>query len=199
MKNKTFRLVAMKNKTKRNILLGGDNIEYTLKRSKRAKNVRLVICCDSGLTVVVPRQLDSSSVESFILQKRDWVLRKIREMKNSSNRSLFISKKRKDYLRHKESARVLVERRLEFFNKYYNFEYKRIAIRNQKTRWGSCSSKRNLNFNFRLVYLSDELIDYLIVHELCHLQEMNHSRNFWRLVEKTIPDCRELSRKLRNQ
>ncbi|MFC1645254.1 M48 family metallopeptidase [Patescibacteria group bacterium] len=187
----------MKNKIKRNISLRGENVEYVLKRSRRAKNVRLVICCESGLTVIVPSQVDTSRVESFIFQKTEWILRKIKEMRNSGKRSLFHSKTRRDYIACKENARDLVIRRLEFFNKYYNLDYKRVAIRNQRTRWGSCSSIGNLNFNFRIIFLSDELVDYLIVHELCHLQEMNHSREFWKLVEKTIPDHNELSKRLR--
>lgn len=95
------------------------------------------------------------------------------------------------YYRHKEQARMLVHQKLEHWNKFYNFSYQRVAIRNQRTRWGSCSSKGNLNFNYRIVFLPEPLQDYLIVHELCHLQEFNHSRAFWDLVEQTIPEYRK--------
>jgi predicted metal-dependent hydrolase len=100
-------------------------------------------------------------------------------------------KNQAQYLEYKEQARELVIERLAHFNRFYNFEYKKVAIRNQSSRWGSCSSKANLNFNYRVVFLPPPLLDYLIVHELCHLQEFNHGPNFWALVAKAIPDYLE--------
>lgn len=95
---------------------------------------------------------------------------------------------RTQYLAHKEAARVLVHARLEHFNAIYKFTYKRVVIKNQKTCWGSCSSKGNLNFNYKIVLLPERLADYIIAHELCHLREFNHSRAFWDLVAQTMPD-----------
>jgi len=97
----------------------------------------------------------------------------------------------------REVARIFVENRISYFNKFYNFKINRIAIKNTKTRWGSCSSKGNLNFNYKIIYLKPELADYLIVHELCHLGELNHSRRFWALVSKTIPDYAKINEDLR--
>ena len=97
----------------------------------------------------------------------------------------------------RKQAREIAVQKVEFFNQHYGLEYKRIFIKNQKTRWGSCSSKGNLNFNYRIATLPAELQDYLIVHELCHLREMNHGANFWKLVEEQIPDYKLLSKQLR--
>ncbi len=97
----------------------------------------------------------------------------------------------------REYARRFVENRLSFFNKIYKFDINRVAIKNTSTRWGSCSSKKNLNFNYKIIYLRPALADYLIVHELCHLGELNHSKRFWLLVAKTIPDFVEVNRELR--
>jgi len=100
-------------------------------------------------------------------------------------------------VKKREQARMLVENKLSYFNKFYNFEINRIAIKNTSSRWGSCSSKKNLNFNYKIIYLRPGLADYLIVHELCHLGELNHSRRFWALVEKTIPNYLEINKELR--
>lgn len=101
------------------------------------------------------------------------------------------------YLKEKQNAFNLAKERLEYFNKFYNYKWNRIIIRNQKTRWGSCSKKGNLNFNYKIALLSSEMADYIIVHELCHLKEFNHSRNFWELVEKTIPNYKKIKQKLK--
>jgi len=97
----------------------------------------------------------------------------------------------------KEQARIFIENRLSYINKLYNFKINRIAIKNTTTRWGSCSSKSNLNFNYKIIYLKPELADYLIVHELCHLGELNHSKRFWALVSKTIPDYAKVNKELK--
>jgi hypothetical protein len=97
----------------------------------------------------------------------------------------------------REQARCFVENRVSYFNKFYNFEINRVAIKNTSTRWGSCSSKKNLNFNYKIIYLKPEQADYLIVHELCHLGELNHSKRFWELVSKTIPDYVETNKELK--
>lgn len=95
------------------------------------------------------------------------------------------------YQAHKERARALVNERLAHWAPIYGVSYGRVAIRNQRSRWGSCSIHGNLNFNYRIIFLSKELIDYIIVHELCHRIEFNHSPAFWDHVSRTIPNFRE--------
>src|SRR3989344_6270589 len=92
------------------------------------------------------------------------------------------------YESQKEEARSLVHRKLELFNLHYNLTWGKVAIRNQRSRWGSCSKKGNLNFNYRILQLPEPLQDYIIVHELCHLAAFNHSKNFWALVAEQIPN-----------
>jgi hypothetical protein len=100
-------------------------------------------------------------------------------------------------IKKREQARRFVESRIKHFNGFYNFKIGRIAIKNQTTRWGSCSSRGNLNFNYKILYLRAQLADYLIVHELCHLGELNHSKRFWLLVYKTIPDYVIINKELK--
>lgn len=103
----------------------------------------------------------------------------------------------KKYKENKDKALSIVKDRIEYFNTIYNFKWNRIVIRNQKTRWGSCSRKGNLNFNYKIALLPPESADYIIVHELCHLGEFNHSQKFWDLVAKTIPDYLVIRKDLR--
>ncbi|PIT87369.1 MAG: hypothetical protein COU31_03400 [Candidatus Magasanikbacteria bacterium CG10_big_fil_rev_8_21_14_0_10_40_10] len=101
------------------------------------------------------------------------------------------------YLKYKEQARVLVKIALEKYNLHYKLPYNQVRIKNCKTRWGSASKKGNLNFSYRLVYLPAHLAEYIVVHELCHLRQFNHSRNFWDLVSQTMPDYKELRKQLK--
>ena len=88
----------------------------------------------------------------------------------------------------KKQTKALVERRTAYFAPLVGVDYGRISIRAQRTRWGSCSSKGNLNFNCLLMLAPDYVQDYVVVHELCHRKEMNHSPHFWALVESLVPD-----------
>jgi hypothetical protein len=101
------------------------------------------------------------------------------------------------YLKHREAARALAKRRIEHFSPIYQVSVRRISIRNQKTRWGSCSTRGNLNFNYKIALIPEHLADYIIVHELCHLREFNHSANFWNLVAQTFPNHLEIREELR--
>lgn len=91
------------------------------------------------------------------------------------------------FLAHKELAREIVHARVAHFNQGYSFSFGRISIKNQKRCWGSCSAKKNLNFNYKIIFLPEALMDYVIVHELCHLKELNHGAGFWEEVAKAIP------------
>jgi len=103
-----------------------------------------------------------------------------------------------DYIKNKEKARDFINSRIFYFNEIYGFKFNRIAIRNQRRIWGSCSKKGNLNFNYRVIFLPSHLADYIIVHELCHLKELNHSRNFWELVERGMPEYKKIRKELKN-
>ena len=99
-------------------------------------------------------------------------------------------------MKYKERARALVRARLTHYNEHYGFSWGRISIKNVRSRWGSCSKKGNLNFSYRIVLLPAELADYVIIHELCHLGEFNHSPRFWALVARACPNHKELRKQL---
>lgn len=98
---------------------------------------------------------------------------------------------------YRKKAEEIIRDRLEFFNEHYGFSFGRVTFRNQKTRWGSCSAQKNLNFNWRLAMAPIGAIDSVVAHELCHLKEMNHSQRFWALVAQTIPEYKKWRKWLR--
>ena len=177
------------------IKLHNKNFDYTLKISKRAKRMRLAIYCDGSFVVTKPQGLSENIVEKFIIQKSNWVVTKIEYFKQFKG-SLF-KNDHENYLKNKDEALVFVSQRMEYFNKKYNFKFNKVNIKNQKTRWGSCSKKGNLNFNYKILLLSKNIADYIIVHELCHLKEFNHSHKFWNLVAKVIPNYLDIRKELR--
>ncbi len=178
------------------IKLGDREIEYELRISKRAKVVRLAVYHDGSFIVTMPMRASESAVEKFITKKAEWIIKKVTYAKNNPKIKLTQGGK-KEYKKYKEEARVLVLQRLDHFNKIYNFKWENISIKNTKTRWGSCSGKGNLNFNYKIVLLPTELSDYIVVHELCHLREFNHSKNFWKLVSKAVPKYLELRKQIK--
>lgn len=118
-----------------------------------------------------------------------WILKRKRRKRASSVT--------RHYLDHKAAARAIIHERLDHFNRHYQYSWNRVAIRNTRRSWGSCSSLKNLNFSYKLLFLPDDLLDYIIVHELCHLKELNHGPAFWALVAETIPDYKERIKRLR--
>ncbi len=98
---------------------------------------------------------------------------------------------------YRGKAEEVIHDRLQFFNEHYGFFYNQVTLRNQKSRWGSCSRLKNLNFNWKLIMAPIEVIDYVVVHELCHLKQMNHSARYWALVAEIIPDHKQRRKWLR--
>ena len=168
--------------------------EYSVRISSRAKYLRLTIYRDKGLIVTVPIIFDHQKIKEFVMTRTDWILKKLEYFKTNH----YVKEdRRKEYIQLKERARDLVKERLAKYNTIYNLPYKGISIKSQKTLWGSCSRHGNLNFNYKIIKLPEELADYIIVHELCHLQEFNHSKRFWNLVAKAIPNYKMLRKELK--
>lgn len=181
---------------KKYIDLGNQKIEYTLRHSKRARRIRFTIQCGGEFTATVPGVFSQIELENFMREKADWIIRKIAQLKEIKNPAPS-GNDRHNYLAHRHRILKLVRDRLEYFNGFYNYSFNKVRIKSQKSCWGSCSRKGNLNFNYKLVFLAEHIADYVVVHELCHLKEFNHSRNFWRLVARAIPDYLSIRKELR--
>jgi predicted metal-dependent hydrolase len=184
----------MARETAAQLVISGDSIDYTLRRSSRARRVSLSVSSRGELTATIPELAGTRLAETFIREKIRWILKNQSHAERSSRATL--PSDHASYQRHKEAARAMVRARLSHFNKQYQFAVGGVRIKNTSSLWGSCSSKRNLNFNYRLVLLPQVLADYVIVHELCHLAELNHSPRFWRLVATVLPQYRQYEKQL---
>jgi predicted metal-dependent hydrolase len=175
------------------------NFPYQLRRNKRSTSISLRVYQDGRVVVAAPMRVSLRAIRSLVTKQYAWIENKLREYAKEyvSYMPHMLRRNRKEYIEYKETARTLVHARLEHFNTYYRLSYNRVSIKETRSRWGSCSKKGNLNFSYKLALIPQELADYVIVHELCHIQELNHSKNFWQLVEKTIPNYKELREKLK--
>ncbi len=164
------------------------NINYTLIRSSR-KTLSLEIRADLEVIVRAPARMPQRQIDRFVRERADWIDSHVAKMrqKNETVSSIAPESEEEWQALIREAKRVIPQK-TAYYARIVGVDYGRIAIRRQKTRWGSCSDKGNLNFNALLMKLPEELLDYVIVHELCHRLEMNHSTRFWAQVERVMPD-----------
>lgn len=174
-----------------------EGIQYQVKMSKRAKRLRLAVFCDGTVVVTSPLGVRVSVIEKFFAHKKQWIQDKINIFKSVDSKAIRTFSNQ-DYLENRDKALSFVTERANFFNKIYNFSFNSISIKNQRTRWGSCSGKGNLNINYKILFLPAKIQDYIIVHEICHLKEFNHSKKFWGLVRKALPNYLDIKKELRN-
>lgn len=164
-------------------------MEYELRKSERARHMRITVRADERVIVTVPKRISLEAGKLFAESKRTWMEGVLRRLRSRKHPALSVpSATQVDYRKRKEEALTLVLQKLDLFNKHYRLTWNNVSIKNTSSRWGSCSKRGNLNFSYRVVYLPEEYVDYLIVHELCHLQEFNHSPAFWKLVSETMPN-----------
>lgn len=162
-------------------------------RSRR-KTISIQIDENLRITVRAPLRMKEAAIQTFIEERSEWIekhLEKMRErqekLQTEQAEQLTLSELRT----LAEDAVSYIPERVSFYAREIGVNYGRITIRNQKSRWGSCSSEGNLNFNCLLMLTPAEIIDYVVVHELCHRLEMNHSPYFWAEVERILPDYKK--------
>ena len=176
-------------------------MKVTVIRSNR-KTVAIQVNSNLSVTVRAPRSVSEKDIEEILKKKEAWISKHIEKIKETKER--FEAEPTEKLTREKvialaDEALKVIPERVEYFAKVIGVTYGKITIRNQKTRWGSCSSKGNLNFNCLLMLAPPEVLDYVVVHELCHRKQMNHSKAFWLEVEKVIPDYKEARKWLKEE
>jgi predicted metal-dependent hydrolase len=168
-------------------------IDVLMARSRRSRNVNIFVT-PRGVRVSVPYRVSFEDAEKAVRDKVRWIEKNVLKMKAFE----------KTYspelapMPHEQKARVIIEDRLKGLAKEHGFSYNRLSIRKQRTRWGSCSHKNNINLNIRLVSLPEELFEYVILHELVHTRIKNHGEFFWRELDKITGEARKLDRRLKS-
>ena len=177
-----------------NTPIGKSDIKIEIIRSSR-KTLAIEIRPDMRVIVRAPHRVPSSYIEQFISDRADWIVEHLRRMEQKNrqcNDALPVKKlSNNDIKKLADKACTCIPERVAHFAPLVGVTYGRITIRNQRTRWGSCSSSGNLNFNCLLMLTPPEVIDYVVVHELCHRKEMNHSGRFWNEVAIVLPGYAE--------
>ena len=197
-------------------------MEVTIIKSNR-RTVAIQVNSDLTVTVRAPRWISKREIERILKDKESWILKNIEKMRirNTTGRNATgrdatngsvangdatdgattnVNRLTSEEIKKLSTeASKYIPERVAYFSKIVGVSYGRITIRNQKTRWGSCSSKGNLNFNCLLMLTPPEVIDYVVVHELCHRKQMNHSKAFWNEVAKVCPDYKTQVKWLRTE
>ena len=159
------------------------NVPYQIIKSDR-KTIAIQIKPDGQVVVRCPKRMRIEEAQRFVESKADWIEKHL-ENRQPQN---VVKYTHREIEQLREQARKLIAERVKHFAPIVGVTYGQIAIRTQHTRWGSCSSKGNLNFNCLLTLAPPEVLDYVVVHELCHRKELNHSARFWNEVERILPD-----------
>jgi len=169
--------------------------QVLFERSNRARHIRISVNPFKGVRVAVPYRVSFDNARQFAQSKRDWIKKHLDKMKQLEKEHEAFSKDLPE-INRAEARKKLVDR-LNELSEQNGFHYNKVFVRNQKTRWGSCSSKNNINLNMKLVRLPDEMIDYVLLHELVHTRIKNHTKAFWAELNKFVGDAKEMSKKMK--
>jgi predicted metal-dependent hydrolase len=165
-----------------------------LEHSRRARRIVLSVRTGKGVRVAVPYRTSFASALEFVRAKKSWINKHLAKLQEYDKRQQTF--KEAFQIINKTEARQKIIARLAELAKQHGFIYNKVSIRNQRTRWGSCSAKGNISLNIKLVALPPELFDYVILHELAHTRVHNHSRRFWLELDKYAGDGKAKAKRL---
>ena len=162
-------------------------IEYTVIRSK-IKNLYIQIK-ENAVTVKAPIKMKDDKIEKFINQKSKWIYSSLEKLKEKNiekekNKIDYTKISNEDIVKLNSNIRKYIEK----YSEKIGYQPNKVTIKDMKSAWGSCTSNKNISINIKLAMLDEKLLEYVVIHELCHLKYMNHSKNFWDLVEQNMSD-----------
>ncbi len=167
--------------------------DVLFERSKRAKYVNISIKPFRGVRVAVPNRVSFAAALEFVYRRKTWILKHLKKMKLAEEKN----SRTEIVIKDTEAAQLKIKKRLLELSMLNGFSYNRVTVRNQKTRWGSCSARKNISLNIRLAVLPAELMDYVILHELVHTKVSNHSKVFWAELDKYVGSAKAMDEKLK--
>lgn len=167
-----------------------------LYKNKNAKNLRIILKPNKPPRVTVPFSMNFKTAEDFLHSKISWLHENLEKIKQVEKNQKAFDEKTITALRLE--AKNYLPERVKMLSQKHALSYKKVFIKNLKSRWGSCSAKNNINLNLHLMRLPCQLIDYVILHELAHTQEKNHGRNFWNLLNSLVINAKELDKELKS-
>lgn len=168
--------------------------DVVFERSLRARRVNVSVRADGRVRVAVPKRVSFETARRFFDSKIDWIIKHLERAKKRRPAKSLTPVGAVD----KEHAKKVLVPRLAELAEQFGFEYAKVSLRRQKTRWGSCSPKNNISLNIALAGLEQELIDYVLLHELTHTRVKDHSKKFWHELDKCIPNSKKLNKQLKN-
>ena len=168
----------------------------TFVSSSRAQRINVSVKAAGGVRVAVPKRASLKDAQRFVLSKQDWIEKQLIRLKKVQDEADKFSEEVKELDINQAASKIAA--RLQELAQEHNFSYNRLTIRNQKTRWGSCSAKNNISLNIKLALLPDELCDLVLVHELIHTKIKNHGPKFWQKLEEIYPQARKLDQQVNN-
>jgi len=181
-------------KTKSKIIEIDSVGQMLFERSNRARHISISVKPFKGVRVAVPYAVSFDKAKQFARSKRNWIKKHLDKMKQVEKEREAFSKKSTEI--NRSEARKKLVNRLNELSEQHGFSYNKVSMRNQKTRWGSCSSKNNISLNMKLVRLPNQMIDYVLLHELVHTRIKNHTNAFWAELNKFVGDAKEMSKKM---
>lgn len=170
---------------------------YKIIRSKR-KTIAIKVCDDGSVIIKAPRFASKAQIDAFVNEKTDWMEKTQKKVKERGARLATVGKLTETELKELvAAAKEHIPERVAHFAPAVGVKYGKITIRKLRSRWGSCSSAGNLSFNALLMLAPPEVLDGVVVHELCHIKQMNHSAAFYREVSRILPDYKERNKWLK--
>ncbi len=166
-----------------------NQLEHVEVIQSNRKTMSIQIKKTGQVIVRAPYWMKDADIHRVVKDREEWIKKHLKIVEEEKKHQMCISEEEVQELVRK--AKRILPQKVSYYAEKIGVTYGRITIRHQKTRWGSCSSKGNLNFNCVLMMAPEEVQDYIVVHELCHRKEMNHSKKFWDEVEKILPEYRK--------